>query len=319
MLPRYQALANKIMLSQQWEFYTDESAARSPEENLKAGTQLLQSQAACPFQAYARWRLKAQFFPFPQAGLNARERGILLHQILERFWNEVKDQITLLELSPTALDQLITTAIDQCLGLFSKKYPMVFKTQFIDIERRRLQTLLKNLMHLEKQRPVFLHTQHETKKQITLGPLSFSIRIDRIDTLDTTQAMIIDYKTGNPRPIDWLEERCDYPQLPLYCLSYPETVRSFAMLHLRSNKITLQGLSAEETPLKQLIPLKKLKNALNLNQWSDLMQHWQTSLEKLALAFQQGLAEVNPKQGPSTCRHCHLQLLCRINHPQRVT
>lgn len=91
------------------------------------------------------------------------------------------------------------------------------------------------------------------------------------------------------------------------------------MLHLRSNKITLQGLSAEETPLKQLIPLKKLKNALNLNQWSDLLQHWQTSLEKLALAFQQGLAEVNPKQGPSTCRHCHLQLLCRINHPQHVT
>lgn len=319
MLPRYQALANKIMLSQQWEFYTDESAALSAEENLKAGTQLLQSQAACPFQAYARWRLKAQFFPFPQAGLNARERGILLHQILERFWNEVKDQITLLELSPTALDQLITTAIDQCLGLFSKKYPVVFKTQFIDIERRRLQTLLKNLMHLEKQRPVFLHTQHETKKQITLGPLSFSLRIDRIDTLDNSQAMIIDYKTGNPRPIDWLEERCDYPQLPLYCLSYPETVRSFAMLHLRSNKITLQGLSAEETPLKQLIPLKKLKNALNLNQWSDLLQHWQTSLEKLAQAFQQGLAEVNPKQGPSTCRHCHLQLLCRINHPQRVT
>lgn len=155
MLPSYQALANKIMLSQQWEFYTDESAALSPEENLKAGTQLLQSQGGCPFQAYARWCLKAQFLPFPQAGLNARERGILLHQILERFWNEVKDQITLLELSPTALDQLITTAIDQCLDLFSKKYPMVFKTQFIDIERRRLQTLLKNLMHLEKQRPVF--------------------------------------------------------------------------------------------------------------------------------------------------------------------
>ena len=319
MLPYYQSLAHKIMLAQQWEFYTDESAALSPDENLSASTQLLQSQAACPFQAYARWRLKAQFLPFPQAGLNARQRGILLHQILERFWNEVNDQITLLELTPFALDQLITCAIDHCLGLLSKKYPMVFKTQFIDIERRRLQTLLKGLMNLEKQRPVFLQTQHEIKKQLTLGPLSFSLRIDRIDTLDTTHTMIIDYKTGKPRPIDWLEERCDYPQLPLYCLSYPETVRSFALLHLRSNKITLQGLSAEETPLKQLTPLKGLKNALNLNEWSDLLQHWHTSLEKLALEFQQGFAEVNPKHGPSTCRHCHLQLLCRINHPQRVT
>lgn len=318
MLPSYQTLSNKIMLTQQWEFYRDESAALPTDEHLSAGTQLLQSQAACPFQAYARWRLKAQFLPFPQAGLNARERGILLHQILERFWNEINDQITLLELSPPALDQFITSSIDHCLHLLGKKYPMVFKTQFVAIERRRLQALLKNLMDLEKQRPVFLQTQHETKKQITLGPLSFSLRIDRIDKLDTTQAMIIDYKTGKPRHIDWLEERCDYPQLPLYCLSYPETVRSFAILHLRSNKIMLQGLSAEETPLKQLIPLKKLKNALNLYQWSDLLQHWQTSLEKLALEFQQGFAEVNPKHGASTCRHCHLQLLCRINSSQRA-
>lgn len=319
LLPCYQTLTHKIMLSQQWEFYKDETATLPTDENLVANTQLLQSQAACPFQAYARWRLKAQFHPFPQAGLNPRQRGILLHQILERFWNEVHDQITLLKLSPPALDQLITRTIDHCLYLLSKKYPMLFKSQFMNIERRRLQTLLKNLMHLEKQRPVFLQTQHETKKQITLGPLSFSLRIDRIDTLDTSHAMIIDYKTGKHRPIDWLEERCDYPQLPLYCLSYPKTVRSFAIMNLRSNKITLQGLSAEETPLKQIIPLKKLKNAWNLNQWSDLLQHWQTLLEKLTLEFQQGLAEVNPKHGPNTCRHCHLQLLCRINHSQRGT
>lgn len=319
MLPNYQALASRIMLTQQWEYYTDESVAFPTQEGLSAGTQLLQSQAACPFQAYARWRLKAQFLPFPQTGLNARLRGILLHQILERFWNEVNDQCTLLELTPLALDKLITTAIEHCLGSFSKKYPMLFKTHFIDIERHRLQVLLKNIMNLEKQRPIFRQTQHETKRQLTLGPLSLSLRIDRIDQLDASQAMIIDYKTSVPSHIDWLDERCDYPQLPLYCLSYPETVRSFAIMHLRSNKITLQGLSAEATPLQQLIPLKKLKTTLNLKQWSDLLQHWQTCLEKLALEFQQGVAEVNPKQGPSTCRHCDLQLLCRINHPQRVT
>ncbi|TLY47269.1 MAG: hypothetical protein E6K54_06520 [Gammaproteobacteria bacterium] len=318
-LPSYQALAKRIMLTQQWEYYTDESVAFPAQENLSAGTQLLQSQAACPFQAYARWRLKAQFLAFPQNGLNARERGILLHQILEKFWNEVNDQKTLLELTPLALNKLINVAIDHGLGLFSKKYPMIFKTQFIDIERRRLQILLENLMRLEKQRPVFIQTQHETKRQLTFDQLSLSLRIDRIDQLDPTHAMIIDYKTGVPTSIDWLEERCDYPQLPLYCLSYAETVRSFAIMHLRSNKITLQGLSAEETSLKQLIPLKKLKTTLNLNQWSDLLQHWQTCLEKLALEFQQGVADVNPKHGPSTCRNCNLQLLCRINHPSPNT
>ena len=317
--PDYHAYAKKIMAAQQWEYYTEESAPLSPEGSFSADTQLIQSQAACPFQAYARYRLKAQFHSFPQNGLNARERGNLLHQVLEQFWNGVKDQASLLQLTSQALDKLIHIAIDHCFNLFSKKRPLVFKTHFIDIERQRLHALLSKLIALEKQRPAFSHTQHETKRQLTLGPLSFTLRIDRLDTLNATQSMIIDYKTGVPSKIDWLEERCDYPQLPLYCLSYPETVRSFAMLHLRSDKIMLQGISAEESPMQQLTPLKKLKTSLVLNHWSDLLKHWQTALEKLAIEFQQGVADVNPKHGPSTCRQCDLQLLCRINHLQPNT
>ncbi len=313
-LPAYQALANKIMASQQWEYYTDESVPLSTERDFSAGTQLLQSQAACPFQAYARWRLKAHFHPFPHNGLNAGERGSLLHQVLEQFWNVVQDQASLLQQTPRALEKIINDSIDHCFNLFSKKRPLGFKTLFIDIERRRLQTLLKNIIELEKQRPVFMQTQHEAKTQLTLGPLSFKLRIDRIDKLNATQYMIIDYKTGVPSKIDWLEERCDYPQLPLYCLSQAETVRSFAIMHLNSKKITLKGISAEASALQQLTPLKEIKTTLVLNDWSDLLKHWQTCLEKLAIEFQQGIADVHPKHGPTTCRQCDLQLFCRINH-----
>ncbi|WP_342220733.1 PD-(D/E)XK nuclease family protein [Rickettsiella endosymbiont of Miltochrista miniata] len=319
-LPAYQSLAKKIMRAQHWEYYLDEPVPLPTGHGFNAATQLLQSQAACPFQAYARWRLKAYFHPFPHNGLNAVERGSLLHQVLEQFWNVVQNQASLLQQTPSALEKIINDAIDHCLNLFSKKRPLGFKRLFIDIERRRLQSLLSNLIALEKQRPAFMQTQHETKKQLTLGALSFKLRIDRIDKLSATQYLIIDYKTGAPSKIDWLEERCDYPQLPLYCLSHAETVRSFAIMHLRSNKITLQGISAEESIMQQLTPLKKLKTALVLNDWSDLLKHWQTSLEKLAIEFQQGVADVHPKHGPTTCRHCDLQLFCRINHqPHTVT
>jgi ATP-dependent helicase/nuclease subunit B len=313
-LPTYQTLAKKIMATQQWEYYLDEPVTLE-EERFTAGTQLLQSQAVCPFQAFARWRLKAHFHPFPQNGLNARERGKLLHQVLEQFWNVVKDQASLLRQTPSSLDKLIDVAIEHCLSLLSKKRPIGFKTHFVNIERQRLQALLRNVIDIEKQRPVFLQTQHEIKQQLMLGKLAFTLRIDRLDQLNVKLAMIIDYKTGVPSKIDWLEERCDYPQLPLYCLSYPETVRSFAIMHLRSNKITLQGISAEESAMKQLTPLKKLKTSLTLNHWSDLLKHWQISLEKLTMEFQHGVAEVNPKHGANTCRHCDLQLLCRVNHP----
>lgn len=315
-LPHYQAYAKKIMAAQQWEYYSEDFVTPHKEASLIASTQLLQSQAACPFQAFARFRLKAHFHPFPQNGLNARERGTLLHQILEQFWNKIKDQETLLAQTTHRLNQLINTAIDHCLHRLSKKRPMLFQAHFIKLERQRLQILLNNIINLEKQRPVFFTTQHEIKQQLTLGQLSFSLRVDRIDKLNANEFMIIDYKTGLPTKIDWLEERCDYPQLLLYCLSYPDTVRSFALMYLRSNKITLQGISANETTMKQLTPLKKLKTSLVLNDWFDLLKHWQSSLEKLVLEYQQGVVVAKPKYGAHTCRQCDLQLLCRIKHPQ---
>ncbi len=304
------------MENQHWEYYTDDDIPIT-EANFTAGTQLLQSQAACPFQAFARWRLKAHAQPFfPQNnGLNARERGILLHHVLEQFWNRVKNQETLLALTHEALNQHINTAIDVCLNRLSKKRPLVFKPYFVTLEQQRLRSLLNNLVELEKQRPIFTHTQHEKKQQIRLGKLILSLRLDRLDQLNPKEAMIIDYKTSRPSKIDWLEARCDYPQLPLYCLSYPETVRSFSVWYLHRNQITIKGLSEEKTPLKSLIPLKKLKTSHVFHHWSDLLEHWKLSLEKLALEFEEGINHVNPKQGVTTCRQCDLQLLCRVNHP----
>jgi len=313
-LPRYTSLAEKIMATQQWEYATEEPITIAENACFSGSTQLLQSQAACPFQAFGRWRLKAYFYPFPKNGLDASERGLLLHQILEQFWNIVKDQATLLIQTTSALNQLINRAIDQVFQRFAKKRPLIFKTHFMRIERQRLQALLKNILNLEKQRPIFYETKHETQRQLTVGKVSFTLRIDRIDTLNAMEAMIIDYKTGLPNKINWLDERCDFPQLPLYCLSDPDTVRSFALMYCHSHKITLQGISATPTPMKQLTPLTQLKTSHDLKNWSDLLNYWQTSLEKLALEFQQGVAIVKPKYGTNTCRLCDLQLFCRINH-----
>ncbi|OJA00099.1 hypothetical protein BEV13_04470 [Rickettsiella grylli] len=318
-LPPYSTMAKKIMESQEWEYYSDECIALT-EDNFISGTQLLQSQAACPFQAFARWRLKARTHPFfPQNnGLDARERGILFHRVLEQFWNKIKNQETLLSLTQHALNQHIHDAINTCLKIWSRKRPIIFKTYFATLERQRLSSLLSTLIDLEKQRPHFSDTQHEKKQHLKLGPFILSLRIDRIDKLDGNDAMIIDYKTSRPRKIDWLDERCDYPQLPLYCLSNPKTVRSFSVWYCHRNRITLKGLSEEETSLKPLTPLKKLKTSHALHHWSDLLKHWQLSLEKLALEFQQGVNHIHPKRGATTCRQCDLQLLCRVNHPRLV-
>lgn len=314
-LPSYQSRAEKIRTAQEWEYYRDEQgSALQGDQYFSATSQLLQSQATCPFQAFARFRLNAKFYPFPQIGLNARDRGILLHQILEQFWNALAHQEALLQLSTVALDQQIDAAIDFSLAAYRKKRAFVFKPHFTHIERRRLQRLLKNIVDLEKQRPLFIQSLHEQKKDYTLGKLRLNLRIDRIDQLADNSYLIIDYKTGAPTTINHLEERLDHLQLPLYCLAYAETVRGFALMHIRSNTIALQGITAEETGMAQLNPLKKLKTTLVLQSWSDLLSHWQALLEKLAQQFQAGFAAADPKRGSTTCQPCDLKLFCRINH-----
>ncbi len=314
-LPLYQSRAEKIRSTQDWEYYCDEQGSALPEDQyFFANTQLLQSQANCPFQAFARFRLHAKFYSLPAIGLNARDRGILLHQILEQFWNVIANQETLLQLSTDALNGQIDAAIDSALVAYTKKRAFIFKPHFTDIERRRLRQLLKNIIDLEKQRPLFIQTWHEQKQDYKLLKLTLNLRIDRIDQLADNSYLIIDYKTGIPTTINYLEERLDHLQLPLYCLAYAETVRGFALMHLRSNTIALQGISAEESGITQLSPLKKLKTTLVLQSWSDLLDHWQALLEKLAQQFQTGLAVVDPKRGATTCQLCDLKLLCRIDH-----
>ncbi|RDH40752.1 MAG: hypothetical protein CFE62_002160 [Candidatus Aquirickettsiella gammari] len=314
-LPHYQSRAEKIRATQDWEYYHDEQGPALPgEQYYSATSQLLQSQATCPFQAFARFRLNAKFYPLPAIGLNARDRGILLHQVLEQFWNTLVNQEALLQLSDVALDEQIDTAIDLCIVSYTKKRPFIFKPHFIDIERRRLRSLLKNIVDLEKQRPLFIQSLHEQKQNYTLGKLALNLRIDRIDQLADNSYLLIDYKTGLPTTINYLEERLDHLQLPLYCLAYAETVRGFALMHIRSNTLALQGITAEETGMTQLNSLKKLKTTLVLRSWSDLLKYWRALLEKLAQQFEIGFAAVDPKRGSTTCQQCDLKLLCRINH-----
>lgn len=313
-LPFYPSLDERLSTQPAWEYYNDEQGpALKDNEEFVTGSQLFQSQAACPFQAFARFRLAAHFYPFPKIGLNARERGKLIHLVLEKFWNSIIQHTTLLQLTPFAIDQHIDTAIDACLNAMQKKQPIIFKTHFMRIERQRLQAMLKKLIELEKRRPLFLQSQHEQKKSYRLGPLSLNLRIDRIDQLSDSNHLIIDYKTSAPANIDWLAERLDYPQLPLYCLAYSETVRGFALLHIRSNGISLQGISVDESVMPHLDSLKKLTASPTLT-WPDLLQHWKKQLEKLAQQFQTGIATVDPKRNLSTCRYCDLQLLCRVKH-----
>ncbi len=62
---------------------------------MKGGTRVLADQAACPFRAFARWRLAAEPLEAPAAGPDASDRGTLLHALMKHLWSELKDSAAL--------------------------------------------------------------------------------------------------------------------------------------------------------------------------------------------------------------------------------
>jgi len=58
-------------------------------ETARGGSALFKNQAACPFRAFAAHRLDAYPLDEPVAGLDAAERGSILHAALEFIWREL--------------------------------------------------------------------------------------------------------------------------------------------------------------------------------------------------------------------------------------
>ncbi|HZO00181.1 MAG TPA: hypothetical protein VFB93_03190, partial [Burkholderiales bacterium] len=73
-LPRYRDL---IFQSRQMESFADSKAPPVPPGKVRGGTRVLADQAACPFRAFAKWRLGAEPLEEPAAGLDPRDRGKL--------------------------------------------------------------------------------------------------------------------------------------------------------------------------------------------------------------------------------------------------
>lgn len=286
-------------------------------EFIRGGTGLLKAQAACPFSAFARYRLGAKPLEIPSPGLNAAERGSLVHRCLQLIWESLGAHATLMEKSDADLRAEIEAAVQTALKADAQLKPRTFTDRFLAIEKERLIALLEEWMGLERQRAPFFIQAGEAALPVTIGGICLKTFADRIDRLADGRLVIIDYKTGTPSPKDWFTERMSEPQLPLYAVSLDAPPAAVLFGQVRKGESRFMGISEEE----HLAPgVGKIgKETCFSGQYAtiaELLPQWRAELQELAAEVKAGYAVVSPNVPQENCRYCDLGLLCRIKEKE---
>ena len=285
-----------------------ESGARS------GGTTLFRDQAACPFRAFARHRLGSDPLEAPVPGLDARDRGTLVHEMLALVWKSLESRERLAAAAAAQLEELLGACADQAIAKVKRYRSDVLAGRFGALERERLVRLAREWLAVEVRRPDFEVVAIEDKRPVTFGGIIVNARLDRMDHLAAGGRMIIDYTTGDCAPSGWMGARPDEPQLPMYALAGADDVAAVAFGQVKTGQMGLRGIGRASDLVAgvKLITKDQSRAARQYHDWDDLLRGWRTELDALGVAFLAGDARVDPKDGEATCENCHQQMFCRI-------
>jgi probable DNA repair protein len=279
-----------------------------PSPYVRGGARVLQLQAACGFRAFAELRLAATEPESTTLGLDARESGNRLHEVLQIFWNRTPSQEELRSLTSAERDDRLRSAIDDALHHHMRLHGP-WDEAYIAVQKQRLFTLLSQWLQIELDRTPFTVLRNEGAEEITVGPLTLSVRVDRIDQV-AGGVLFVDYKTGaSPHPKAWAEDRPDEPQLPLYAsfLPQPEELRGLAFAKVRSgSEMKILGVQSEAG----ILPASRTNKVIDMPL---RVEDWRQVLTILAYDFAEGRAYVRPKSFAINCAHCGQRLLCRLD------
>ena len=261
---------------------------------MSGGTALLSAQAACPFRAFAEFRLKLRDPVTPGNFPDAMLRGTLLHDAMFHLVRENDNQAALQNLNTEDVRRFAAAAVD--------RLNLPLAPDFIPYEVERLTNLLLDWLLLEQARAPFTVIALEETYELELSGLRLRVRIDRMDRVEGRE-LVIDYKTGNVTLRGLTERPPRDAQLPAYSLIH-DGIGGVYYAQVRNDTASLHGAAAAEAQIEGA------RLADLAHDWEQQRTAWRLDLTSLAQDFLHGSAQVAPRDG--ACDYCHLRGLCRV-------
>jgi probable DNA repair protein len=290
----------------------EDIAARplAPGVAFAGGARLIQDQAACPFRAFAAHRLGATGLEEPHEGLDARERGRLLHAAAAQVWVALRSSRQLAALGEQTLAEEVRRSVELALARWRSRRASVFQERFLALERGRLEALVHEWLVLERQRAPFEVLAVEEARSLQVGGVQLELRLDRIDRLEDGGELLLDYKTGPARVGRWFDPRPNEPQLPLYALSREVAPAGLAFARVARGECAFAGLAERADIAPGIATFAPAKD--RADDWAGQLDAWRQTLAGLGEQFRSGVVTVDPKHYPNTCDTCQLRTLCRV-------
>jgi hypothetical protein len=216
-------------------------------------------------------------------------RGKVVHSLLERLYRLERCGRGLGHLDPGELHTLFQSLIQQVLDEFLEQGdPYIERLRLLETER--LWRLVVTLRDLDLGRPGF-SVVTELARDAKIGPLSLSVRLDRLDRLDAGGELVIDYKTGKFDSGGWKKARVPESQLPVYAVT--GGCAGVAVIQFRPPAARLRGVGDEALDIPAIRSPASFFREEGLD-WDRTVARWRSQLEGLAGEFAAGDFRVNP-------------------------
>jgi ATP-dependent helicase/nuclease subunit B len=306
------------------ETYEDASQVPFPYTEVSGGAGTLTRQSLCAFQAFATARLDAEDWEPAEVGLNAKQRGQLLHAVLHRVWAGANEGGIASHAELRALADLRGLVEGRVREVMRESFdpkrraslPARFPVRYLQLEAERLTRLVTEWLEYERERLPFIVAGTEVKNRVTVAGLTFDLRLDRVDELQNGSRLVIDYKSSEVGPKAWEGHRPDDVQLPLYAsFAVKEELEGLVIARVRPGKIEFCGRVRDASAMLRS-DLKSSNGMVTKPLTDRQLRDWREQIERLGEAFVAGRAEVDPKDPVKTCERCHLHAVCRIYENQ---
>ena len=276
----------------------------APAGLIAGGSGRLETQAACPFMGFAVYRLGLPQPADARDLLDTRERGTLLHWILEKVYSLAPNSDQAKSLAEDSLKSICAEALKRHGHL---------PEAFAESEKSRLIDLVRDWLALEADRDAFDVVETEQRHTVSLGDWQLQLRIDRLDKVGN-DLVVIDYKSGKASSAAALSKQMTAPQLPLYSLIRDDIAGVYyAQLKHDDQKIIGVG---DKNPQLVAAKHRQMKTTEPDNSWAAQRTEWRSELMNLAVQIGAGDARVDPQ--PAACRYCHLKSLCRVDEKRQM-